>query len=113
MPNTAIYAPDFSTRYRLPIFLGRLPAGFPSPADDYLEGKLDINKHLVKHPAATFYVRVSGDSMLGAGIQHRHHHIAVFRFERTVNYQQVAAMDTRTEHRITGHAHIKGCWMVI
>ncbi len=67
--NTAvIYAPDFSTRYRLPIFLGRLPAGFPSPADDYIEGKLDINKHLVKHPAATFYVRVSGDSMLGAGI---------------------------------------------
>ncbi len=67
--NTAeIYAPDLTTRYKLPIFLGRLPAGFPSPADDYIEGKLDINKHLVKHPAATFYVRVSGDSMLGAGI---------------------------------------------
>ncbi|MBS0167078.1 MAG: translesion error-prone DNA polymerase V autoproteolytic subunit [Nitrospira sp.] len=68
MNNAAIYAPDFTTSYKLPIFLGRLPAGFPSPADDYLEGKLDINKHLVKHPAATFYVRVSGDSMLGAGI---------------------------------------------
>lgn len=64
----AIAAPDLSTRYKLPIFLGRLPAGFPSPADDYLEGKLDITKHLVKHPAATFYVRVSGDSMVGAGI---------------------------------------------
>jgi DNA polymerase V len=64
----AIAAPDLSTRYKLPIFLGRLPAGFPSPADDYLEGKLDITKHLVKHPAATFYVRVSGDSMIGAGI---------------------------------------------
>ena len=37
----AVYAPDLSTRYALPIFLGRLPAGFPSPADDYLEGKLD------------------------------------------------------------------------
>lgn len=68
MNTAAIYAPDLTTRYKLPIFLGRLPAGFPSPADDYLEGKLDINKHLVKHPAATFYVRVSGDSMLGAGI---------------------------------------------
>lgn len=68
MNTAAIYAPDLTTRYKLPIFLGRLPAGFPSPADDYIEGKLDINKHLVKHPAATFYVRVSGDSMLGAGI---------------------------------------------
>lgn len=68
MTVDTIYAPDLATRYKLPIFLGRLPAGFPSPADDYLEGKLDITKHLVKHPAATFYVRVSGDSMIGAGI---------------------------------------------
>lgn len=68
MTVDTIYAPDLATRYKLPIFLGRLPAGFPSPADDYIEGKLDITKHLVKHPAATFYVRVSGDSMIGAGI---------------------------------------------
>lgn len=46
--------PDLSTRYALPVFLGRLPAGFPSPADDYIEGKLDLNRHLIKHPAATF-----------------------------------------------------------
>ncbi len=64
----AIYAPDLSTRYALPVFLGRLPAGFPSPADDYIEGKLDLNRHLIKHPAATFFVRVTGDSMIGAGI---------------------------------------------
>jgi DNA polymerase V len=63
----AIYAPDLSTRVALPVFLGRLPAGFPSPADDYIEGKLDLNRHLIKHPAATFFVRVSGDSMTGAG----------------------------------------------
>lgn len=64
----AVYTPDLSTRYKLPVFLGRLPAGFPSPADDYLEGKLDLNRHLIKHPAATFFVRVSGDSMIEAGI---------------------------------------------
>ncbi len=64
----AVYEPDLSTRYTLPVFLGRLPAGFPSPADDYIEGKLDLNRHLIKHPAATFFVRVSGDSMTGAGI---------------------------------------------
>jgi len=64
----AIYAPDLSTRYALPVFLGRLAAGFPSPADDYIEGRLDLNRHLIKHPAATFFVRVSGDSMIDAGI---------------------------------------------
>lgn len=43
-------------------------AGFPSPAADYLEKKLDLNEYIVKHPAATFFVRVSGDSMIEAGI---------------------------------------------
>jgi DNA polymerase V len=63
-----ISIPDLSTSYRLPVFLGRLPAGFPSPADDYIEGRLDLNRHLIKHPAATFFVRVTGHSMTGAGI---------------------------------------------
>jgi DNA polymerase V len=44
-------------------------AGFPSPAESYIEGHLDLNRYLIKHPVATFYVRVSGDSMAGAGIQ--------------------------------------------
>lgn len=57
-----------SLTHSVPISLGRLPAGFPSPADDYAEGKLDLNKHLIKHPAATFFVRVTGDSMIEAGI---------------------------------------------
>ena len=43
-------------------------AGFPSPAEDYVEGKLDLNTHLIQHPAATFIVRATGDSMTGAGI---------------------------------------------
>ena len=43
-------------------------AGFPSPADDFVESTLDLNQHLVKHPAATFFVKADGDSMIGAGI---------------------------------------------
>lgn len=43
-------------------------AGFPSPADDYLEEPLDLNKYCVKNPPATFFVRVEGDSMVNAGI---------------------------------------------
>lgn len=52
----------------LPMFSNKVSAGFPSPADDHMEMKLDLNQHLVQHPAATFFVRVSGDSMIGAGI---------------------------------------------
>jgi DNA polymerase V len=54
--------------YSLPLFLSSVEAGFPSPADEYLEGMLDLNKLMVKHPAATFFVRAAGDSMIGAAI---------------------------------------------
>jgi DNA polymerase V len=50
------------------LFLVPVSAGFPSPADDYLEGKLDLNEHLIRHEASTFFVKVKGDSMIGAGI---------------------------------------------
>ncbi|HYO63306.1 MAG TPA: translesion error-prone DNA polymerase V autoproteolytic subunit [Pyrinomonadaceae bacterium] len=46
-----------------PLFVARISAGFPSPAEDWVEGRLDLNRHLVRHPAATFYMRVIGDSM--------------------------------------------------
>jgi DNA polymerase V len=45
-----------------------VPAGFPSPAQDYFDGRIDLNKHLIKDITSTFLVRVSGDSMDGAGI---------------------------------------------
>lgn len=62
-------SPKFERRIiRLPLFLSRVPAGFPSPADDHLEAELDLNEHLIKHPAATFFVRCKGDSMQEAGI---------------------------------------------
>jgi DNA polymerase V len=51
-----------------PIFTSRVQAGFPSPADDHLEDQLDLNKHLIHHQEATFFVRAQGESMLGAGI---------------------------------------------
>ena len=51
-----------------PLFLDSVSAGFPSPATDYLENKLDLNEYLVKHPAATFIVKASGVSMAEAGI---------------------------------------------
>ena len=52
----------------LSLFNSKVAAGFPSPADDYIEKTLDLNELLVQKPAATFFVRVEGESMLGAGI---------------------------------------------
>ncbi len=59
---------DIRHIYCFPLFLAAIPAGFPSPADDYIDRKLDLNELLIRHPAATFFVRVAGDSMVGAGI---------------------------------------------
>jgi DNA polymerase V len=60
--------PSFDLELRIPLASFSVSAGFPSPADDYLDGTLDLNEYFIRHPAATFYVRVSGDSMRGAGI---------------------------------------------
>ena len=65
-----VYKPDLSTRCSQRIFSAKVSAGFPSPAGDYEESRLDLNRYLVKNPAATFFVRVTGDSMVGAGIHH-------------------------------------------
>jgi DNA polymerase V len=63
-----VFWPDRSTKWARPLFLAPVPAGFPAPTEDYVEGQLDLNRHLIKHPIATFYVRVAGDSMIDAGI---------------------------------------------
>lgn len=63
-----VFYPDRTTRCARPLFMTLVSAGFPSPAEDYVEGRLDLNRFLIKHPVATFYVRVSGDSMEGVGI---------------------------------------------
>jgi DNA polymerase V len=64
----AIYYPDLTSNCECPLFVVPVTAGFPSPAEDYIEGKLDLNKYLITHPAATFFVRVTGESMIDAGI---------------------------------------------
>jgi len=60
------FAPD---GVAAPIYSTLVPAGFPSPADDHLEGKLDLHDLMVKRPAATFFCRADGESMVGAGIR--------------------------------------------
>ena len=69
--NTAtleFYTPDLSTSLALPFVDVCISAGFPSPADDFIELTIDLNKHLIKHKDSTFFAKVKGHSMKDAGI---------------------------------------------
>lgn len=68
VPRPVVRPAGSGAGVRLPVIAGPVRAGFPSPAEDYIEGSLDLNEHLIRHPAATFIVRVEGESMTGAGI---------------------------------------------
>lgn len=68
LPNTPLPLLSQRQRLALPLANGRVSAGFPSPADDYVDVGIDLNEQLIRHPSSTFFLRVSGDSMTGAGI---------------------------------------------
>lgn len=63
-----ILFPDFLSKQSLNLFASQIPAGFPSPAEDFLEKRLDLNEYLIKNKSATFLIRVHGNSMINAGI---------------------------------------------
>lgn len=63
---SATYGMERSTRLLRPLFLSRVPAGFPSPAEHYVESRIDLNRDLILHPLATYYARIEGDSITGA-----------------------------------------------
>lgn len=67
--NSIIGKPTHNTSHpRLPLFQGSVPAGFPSPAADYVQNTIDLHERLIHNPEATFFIRVSGDSMIDTGI---------------------------------------------
>lgn len=68
MKEIEIYSGSFETILDLPYADDGVRAGFPSPAQDYMDKTLDFNKELIEHPAATFYAKVVGQSMINAGI---------------------------------------------
>ncbi len=67
--NLEIFLPDTSTSLELPLYEPPVSAGFPSPAEDYTDKSIDLNKELIKNPYATFLARVKGFSMKDAGIE--------------------------------------------
>ncbi len=62
------YRPDFESDIKIPYIKEGVSAGFPSPATDFMENDIDLNKELCKNPLATFYIKVKGNSMVNAGI---------------------------------------------
>lgn len=66
---TEIFSAENSEKKVLPLYETSVSAGFPSPADDFIDQKLDLNKYLIKNAPATFLVRVDGESMIDAGIR--------------------------------------------
>jgi len=65
---TGIWRSDAKSKVKIPLFTAGVSAGFPSPADDFVDRSLDLNEFLIKHPSATYFVRVEGTSMIGSGI---------------------------------------------
>ncbi|WPP51780.1 LexA family protein [Catalinimonas niigatensis] len=63
-----IYRPSFETVLYLPLYTDKVSAGFPSPASDYEEERIDLNQALIARPSSTYMVRAQGNSMVGAGI---------------------------------------------
>jgi DNA polymerase V len=64
------YSASLDSELKIPLATVSISAGFPSPADDFMDVSIDLNKELIKNPAATFYGRVKGDSMKDVGIHH-------------------------------------------
>jgi len=67
-PDMEFFSPEISEPLQIPVAGSFVHAGFPSPAENFIENKLDLNSALVKNPSATFFARVHGDSMIGEGI---------------------------------------------
>lgn len=67
-PVIEIFRPGQGKPLEFDLYTTKISAGFPSPADDFLDRKLDLNEYLVRNPSATFLVRVNGNSMVNAGI---------------------------------------------
>ncbi len=110
METHTFFKPQIHQSQLRPLFLSRVEAGFPSPAENYVAQELDLNEHLIRHPSATFFMRVTGNSMIEAvifendliivdrSLRPKHQHIVVaivngeFTLKRLVYQDQKALL---------------------
>ena len=99
MKNITILNGEFSKELEL-LLAPSIKAGFPSPADDYLQDRLDFNRDLIRHPETTFYGRVSGDSMMDAGINDGDIVVGYVNNEFTIKFLDLS-------HRAEGYIELR------
>ena len=97
-PEAVFTLPATPSSLQLPLFADACAAGFPSPAGDYVEQELDLNSLCIRHPAATYFLRASGESMKDLGL-----------YERLVGSQPLHA--SPTEHQATPDELIDDMWL--
>ena len=111
------HAPDTPSALTRPLVLALVAAGFPSPADDHLDRDLDLHELLIQHPAATYYVRLAGDSMQGAGLydgdilvvdralEPKHHDIVIAVLNGEFTVKRLFRQDNLVQLRPANHRY--------
>ena len=94
----SFYTPVLKKATKLPFFSSLITAGFPSPAEDHVEQSLDITELLVTNPPATFYLRVTGESMLDAGILEGD--ILIVDRSKTAKHGEIIVAELNTEFTV-------------
>jgi hypothetical protein len=93
------FVPSLSTRCQRPLYQQPISAGFPSPSEDHCDRKLDLNRHYIKNPAATFFVTVSGDSTIACGSKSHRSRQSLFVWVRR-NFSRFCAKNWAGDCRI-------------
>jgi len=110
-PQLLVLGAASDKSFKLPLIASPVRAGFPSPADDYIETQLDLLEHLIQHPSATYYIRVKGDSMQGLDINDGDLLIVDRSLEPKHGYKVIASVDGElTCKRLE---HINGSYYLI
>ena len=94
MSDNKIYRVGINKSLSLDLYPTSINAGFPSPAEDHMDVALDLNEYLIKHPSATFYIYVKGNSMINAGIYDGDLMIVDRSLEPSSNHIVVAIIDS-------------------
>lgn len=94
--------------YKLPLYSSKVQAGIPSPADEHMEARVDLNAELVKNPADTFLVKVTGDSMIDVGIRENDLLIVDRSLEPAHGKIVIAAIDGQLTVKRLSHKNQKG-----
>lgn len=111
MGSIEIFKYESKKKVLIPFVDSKVNAGFPSPAQDYIEQKLDLNEHLIKHPSSTFIIKVNGSSMIEEGISDK----SLLIVDRSLDHKKnsIALVCINGEFTVKKIDRIKGKYFLI